>query len=1427
MNYPTRSRSGSYVSSRRCSSSVQILRTSPFQHRLRSSRSVSSPYKPVLFSNSLCHYTFLQCFLSFRKPLFEFKSPNYVLCVHNKHFLHFANKVINVSSQTRRLFFQSLQFFFSLFSNTNVLCGPYCHYTSTYDASLAVTYFETSHHNNTDDSRQLPVGLRHFPVTSLTNVPLSISNSHIFNYDRIISIEIKETFGSSQLQLFVNLQKLVLKTYGLSSIEVVKHLPLLSYLDVSGTRLTDLTPLSTNPKLTVLNLTSTRVTNIEILAFCNELIDLSLSNTNVHDISPLSQCNQLKVLNLNGTKVTDLTSLSALTQLEHLRLATLAIADLSPFLACKRLSLLDVRNTLVKKEARIEYTTCVEVQKFFRSFQNGFTCDLNGSKIDDLFTVVHCLAPRLNHLILGQRNISNVSLLQMCINLKFLDISWQRTTLDFSFLQSLASLIELNLSNSKFMDCSVLSSCSKLQSLNLCSTYVADLLPLLNCPELSRLNLINTFVAKKNQHEFTTRTSLVELLKSFSNGFSCCLNESASIRSIDLSPYLDHSRLLSLDVTNSKISDISSVALCAHLHTLILEGTKVNDYSVLPSISKLETLSLARTTFSQFSILSGCSNLKNLDLSHLTINDVSGLSNCLQLTSLNLSGTCVSDLSPLKNCKKLSLLLLSNAQKLNLLSLSALPKLTVLNLTGAKIANIETLAFCKKLKDLSLSNTNVQDISPLSQCNQLKVLNLSFTKVVDISSLSVLTNLEQLRLEDVKVADLFSLLNCKRLSLLDARGTLLKKEDRREHKGHAKVQKFLKSFQNGFTCDLSECKIDDLSSVVHCLTPRLNHLSIRYRTLSNTSLVQMCSNLKFLDMSWHTTTLDFSFLQSLTSVVELNLSNSKFIDCSVLSSCSKLQSLNLCSTYVADLLPLIKCPALSILDLSYTSVAKQHQRKFLGTNQVKTFIQSLTNGFAFEIRDACQDLSCLKENDRLVSFSCGSTYSRFDFSVLTTCKNLRMLSISDSSRFPYSLLPSISQLREVHLTINNDSLFSNNDLGLSILAECNNLRTLKLSPKNEKSSYRNSSFHISELVSLPPYPQIKTLDLSKFRNLVNFNFFTSFSGLRSLNLNGTSFTDPWQLHSCTNLSFLDLRRTLVAERHRSVHRGKHVISKLVASYTRGFEFNALSRKHWIGQTLLLPRFVDCNRLLTLTSTSFRCINSSDLSRCKIIETLALIECSFFSIDNLSSLVTLKRIDFSDSEVQNVSFVSSLTNLVSVNFSNTQVSDLNPLSDCKSILQVFLSNTPVSNLSPLAACTHLEVLNLRNTKVDDISCLVNCRNLNQIDLRDTLLPANFRVEMKGKEEIHKVLKSAAIRSLTAHQHQSNKLWVRNFPESFNDQDLVELFQRFGLVEKCVVSTSSAGKVSATVHFRDIESANYAVQGLRGQSIGSCTLSLVYI
>jgi Leucine-rich repeat (LRR) protein len=74
----------------------------------------------------------------------------------------------------------------------------------------------------------------------------------------------------------------------------------------------------------------------------------------------------------------------------------------------------------------------------------------------------------------------------------------------------------------------------------------------------------------------------------------------------------------------------------------------------------------------------------------------------------------------------------------------------------------------------------------------------------------------------------------------------------------------------------------------------------------------------------------------------------------------------------------------------------------------------------------------------------------------------------------------------------------------------------------------------------------------------------------------------------------------------------------------------------------------------------------------------------------------------------------------VQFTDTQVSDLSPLSELKNLRYLLLSNTQVSDLSPLAELKNLYYLQLGGTQVSDLSPLVELKNLTHLDLRNTLV-----------------------------------------------------------------------------------------------------------
>ncbi|WP_092960999.1 leucine-rich repeat domain-containing protein [Falsiroseomonas stagni] len=106
--------------------------------------------------------------------------------------------------------------------------------------------------------------------------------------------------------------------------------PFIVELDLSGTQIADLSPLSGLSSLQSLDLMGTQVADVSPLSGLSSLQSLTLKSTQVADVSPLSGLSSLQSLDLEGTKVADVSPLSGLSSLRKLDLEGTQVADLTP-----------------------------------------------------------------------------------------------------------------------------------------------------------------------------------------------------------------------------------------------------------------------------------------------------------------------------------------------------------------------------------------------------------------------------------------------------------------------------------------------------------------------------------------------------------------------------------------------------------------------------------------------------------------------------------------------------------------------------------------------------------------------------------------------------------------------------------------------------------------------------------------------------------------------------------------------------------------------------------------------------------------------------------------------------------------------------------------------------------------------------------------
>ena len=278
---------------------------------------------------------------------------------------------------------------------------------------------------------------------------------------------------------------------------------------------------------------------------------------------------------------------------------------------------------------------------------------------------------KLTGLDASERGISDLTGIEYCINLKFLNLGYNQIT-----------------------DIRPLSALTKLQGLVLWVNRITDLSPLSNLT-----NLENWLNLEVNQITDISSLSGLTKLKSLSLGANQIGN--------NISPLIGLTNLQSLGLRDNQMSDIRLLTNLTNLHDLDLRGNDLSEISLLRSLTNLRELRLADTQLEDISYLSPLIELQRLDLAYNHIINISSLSNLTNLQFLSLGSNLVSDISPLSNLTDLRVFYLDNNQ---IIDISPLAELAMIGEGGEEWWSEERDGIGIAL---GLSDNNIVDMSPL------------------------------------------------------------------------------------------------------------------------------------------------------------------------------------------------------------------------------------------------------------------------------------------------------------------------------------------------------------------------------------------------------------------------------------------------------------------------------------------------------------------------------------------------------------------------------------------------------------------------------------------------------------------------------------------------------------------------------------------
>lgn len=271
----------------------------------------------------------------------------------------------------------------------------------------------------------------------------------------------------------------------------------LKSLNILGTLISDLAPLSEVTALSRLNCSGTRIRDLSPLSQLLSLIDLRCGETFVTDLAPLANLSALTILDCSYTRISDLAPLSGLAALVSLDCTQTGISDLGPLSDLSGLTELFCGQTNV-----CDLTPLRQIGALTK-----LRCESTG--VRDLSPLSGLTA--LESLGLSNTAVHDLSPVAGLASLSWLDFSISEAT-ELSSISNLKNLKNLFFSNTLVDDLSPLSSLTLIEQLEFHCTPVSDLSPLGGLPALTTLVCTQTYVRDLSPLRF--HPSLSELIAS-------------------------------------------------------------------------------------------------------------------------------------------------------------------------------------------------------------------------------------------------------------------------------------------------------------------------------------------------------------------------------------------------------------------------------------------------------------------------------------------------------------------------------------------------------------------------------------------------------------------------------------------------------------------------------------------------------------------------------------------------------------------------------------------------------------------------------------------------------------------------------------------------------------------------------------------------
>lgn len=560
------------------------------------------------------------------------------------------------------------------------------------------------------------------------------------------------------------------------------------------------------------------ITNLTPLAELSDLSYLDCSGTKVSDIDPIRNLNKIKELNISDTEITDISNLKYANVVQNFKADNLNLSDISIVSFFRDLNNLSIANTKVNDIASI--SRCVNISSL----------NISNTQVSDLSPIKDLL--KLHNLDISNTLVSDLTPLMGLVNLHFLNLDGSQVS-DLSCLNNLDRLNEINFSNTKVSDLDALNNMPYLNKVYCDNSSIdkaaADKYKNEN-PNVLLINETEALVTWWNELPSFWKTLLLEHTKTSINPTKEELHAIISVRNLkvghfiqdatplsrltnleyldlsdskidDLTPLYGLHNLKSLDIKGTMVSDISALSNCKNLRELNIEGTKVVSLQALHEIESLMKIYADGTGISteeavelkkihpQVSVIYQTDNLRlwwgNLDDSwrnifnaHILCNSnptPEQLQNIVDMEEITIEPeSVVYTLEPLAQMHFLRKLVVNNNQIHDLSPLFDKYYLEELSVGGNPVDNIMPLSDLQSLTNLNIENTQVSDLNPISSLKNIKILNVGGTSVRNLKPIAEFHALEDLSIVNTGVKSVVVLEELPSLKHLKAYKTKIK-----------------------------------------------------------------------------------------------------------------------------------------------------------------------------------------------------------------------------------------------------------------------------------------------------------------------------------------------------------------------------------------------------------------------------------------------------------------------------------------------------------------------------------------------------------------------------------------------------------------------------------------------------------------------------